>query len=198
MIISSNNQALLICNIALSYIGLNSIISFEDTNKESSLCKFWYELSKIEVLSSYPFKSTIREISLKPIKNSSLNYDLSNLYQNYYILPKNCLEIISINGTNEYYNNHEIIACNFSPIIMRYIYKLEDNEIPINISKLIAIKLACNMSMALHNDTNFLNYILKRFDIEFKKIANLDAQKGNIRGVIKDVEEETSWILSRR
>jgi hypothetical protein len=191
-----NNPIIQICNRALRLLNHSSITSLEDGTTEAEACKFLYANVKAELLSSYPWKATIKSVVLSPIHlNSEQHNNLKLSFQYKFILPTDCLRIISLNGSNNYMKDGLYLYAYTNVANLNYISNIKEEEFNISFSYLLSLKLALEMSYNLTGGVALIKHFNDLFNEEYKKLIHTDSLNGTSATI--DEYTEPSWITSR-
>ncbi len=181
-----------ICNRALGLLNQKHIDSFTQNIKEAQVCRFLFYKIKAEVLSSNNWNKAIKQLKLYGV----LNNEYTPNYSYKYSLPAGCLRVISVNFTKHYLQIGQYFYTNSSDSQVVFLSDLATEDLGIHLSYLIALKLAVEMSFMLNNDPVLQNLLRDTYEIEYKKVANLNSLESN--SLLPTMEFfESTWINSR-
>ncbi|MDR1694556.1 MAG: hypothetical protein LBR70_05155 [Lactobacillaceae bacterium] len=166
-----------ICSKALSKLGVEGITSFEDGTAESEIASSLYDLIKDGLLSSYPWSFATAQKRLSRLADAPIaDYKYS------YHLPNDYLRIISAGSGKKslglsYRISGNKLCTNSSEVIITYIYKVYEEDLPPFFCDALTTKLASEFCLSLIDDTAKANYLVKKAEDEIKTARLIDAQQ---------------------
>ena len=111
-----------ICNAALSMIGADSILAFDDSTKNARHCANVYEQTRRALLRSHPWNCAIKRVQLSPLANKpAFGYD------NAFALPGDFIRVVECNAYSYSIENRQIL-CRESVLQLRYVYDNTDES----------------------------------------------------------------------
>lgn len=170
-----------ICSKALMKLGVDGLVSFDDGTAEADVASNLYSLVKDGLISSYPWSFASAQKKLPKL----LNKPIAD-YANSYLLPNDCLRIISAGSGRrsqgiEYRICENMLCTNSPEVIITYIFRAKEDIFPAFFVDALTTKLAAEFSIALTEDINKSNFFLKRAEEEIKNARLIDAQQKTIR-----------------
>lgn len=143
-----------ICNLALSWLAGNLIISIDDDINEAKLCKANYELSRDAVLETMAWTFATKRFSLIPeVDIPSWGYD------HQFTIPADVITLLDVtnksdtaNGANDldWRREGNLILCNASKVYIKAIIKVIDpTRFPPNFVQAVAARLAAEIAVPL-------------------------------------------------
>lgn len=172
-----HNTNIDICSKALIKIGATSISSFDEPTAEAEVAQNLYDISKTSLISSYPWNFAIKQTKL-----NRLNQTPVSDYQFSYMLPNDCLRIISAGSTYkskglEYRIFNNQLQSNYQDIVITYIADIIAEQLPVFFTEVLIAKLAAQFCLPLTESTSRAEFLTKRFEEELKKAKLLDSQQ---------------------
>lgn len=157
-----------ICNMALDYIGVKNITSFDEDTKAGLECRRWYDLVRKELLINLNASFSIA----RAVLSVDLNYKTISVddkcygYENAFVLPKDCLFVLNVgdmlNVTEKQIEGKYLFADFVDNCPIRYIKDVTDiSSYDAGFVKLFALKLAEQICFPLTNDNERTNYIMQ-------------------------------------
>lgn len=148
-----------ICNMALDYLGTDTIESLTDKTDNAKLCKRWYDITR---------KSLLKDLNASfSIKRSILAKDPKEVLYgrtNVYTIPSDCLAVLDIETPMDdvaYQIEGNQILCDIDEQLkVRYIKNETDASLfDDEFKELLALKLAVNICVKATQDLERLNYL---------------------------------------
>lgn len=166
-----------LCSKALIKIGANSIASFDEGTAEAEVANNLYQMVCDGMLASYPWNFALRQKKL-PRLNATPIAD----YKFIYILPQDCLRIISAGIGNksrglEYRISNNQLHSNIENIVITYISKVAEQDFPPFFANVLVSRLASEFCLSLTESTSRAEFLIKRCEDELKKAKLLDSQQ---------------------
>ena len=136
-----------ICNLALSRIGEQPIMSMQDNSAPARACLLWYEPVRDEVLRAHRWNfakkgATLNELSTEPA------FSWTHQYQ----LPADCLRVWQLNGWEEWQEPRQweiegrLLLTNQEVAEIKYVYR---NESEHEYDALFVAAFACKLAAAI-------------------------------------------------
>lgn len=123
-----------ICNVALSLLAVNPVISLEDDSQQASLCKALYPVLRNAVQEDADWTFAIKRKSLAPTTDTP---DWKYTYS--FLVPSDCLRLIEVTDQPEFQTNATYrlewrkegnrIVCDAENIYIRYVSFVEDTSL---------------------------------------------------------------------
>lgn len=178
-----------ICNMALSLLGQEPVMTLDDTSKSSRICKRLYEPTLEALLRSYPWTFAIKRVILSRDTDTPA---FGFKYQ--FTIPSDCMRIVSINIPDGLFNiESNKILTNYDVIQMRYVYKTASAaEFDAQFIHVLSLRLAKVMCQSLTADPDLFSRLA-----QLEAQALLAAQNTNAIETSTQPVEEGPWIPSR-
>ena len=161
-----------LCSKALTKIGANSIVSFDEGTPEAEICGGLYYVLKYKLLSIFPWSFATATLKL----NQVIEENLSGFVYTY-ALPNNFLRAIRINSNSSYKILGNYLYCNDEEVYLTYIVNVgEEYFSPVFISAFIYL-LAAELSISLLNDNSKYSLFYRLFNSEIKEAKSIDSMQ---------------------
>jgi hypothetical protein len=187
----NQETTLYICNWALRLANLPMVSSLQQQTKSAKDCNMLYGQIKSEVLSAYPWKIALTKQKLKPLYMVNSNYG----YLNTYALPRDLLNLVHTNVDNNFIKDDTYIYANQDTLEIIYVRNLSDEELSLDLKRLIALKLAIELAQITWQEMELINLLKANFYESYQRLTNADAKSGV--EVYEPELEELSWIDAR-
>ena len=115
------NSEVSICNLALTQLGANTIISLSDDSEVARKCAAVYTRVRDEMLSSHPWNFAVKRDTLA-VLDETPKYGYTYAYQ----LPTDCLRVLETEDDWEYQVEDGKLLTDASGCTIRYIFRNED------------------------------------------------------------------------
>ncbi|MFI3241497.1 MAG: hypothetical protein R3Y43_02905 [Alphaproteobacteria bacterium] len=170
-----------ICSNALIRIGGSSISSFEESTAEAEVAKNLYSIIKNSLISSYPWNFALRQQKLNKLEEAPIAD-----FQYAYFLPTDCLRVISAGYDNRtrglsYVISENKLYSNVNDIVIQYVASVEEESMPSFFVEMLIGKLASDFCLSLTESTSRAEFLLKRFEDDFKRAKLIDAQQSTTK-----------------
>lgn len=167
----------LICNMALSLLGVNTITNLTtDTTKEAVTCSLFYDNVRKSLLRSHPWNFAIARSELAMLSSApAFEFD----YQ--YSLPADCLRALKLYNTNEEFKiEGRYLLTNSDTVKLMYIKDITDTSLfDANFVEMFSLALASVMAYGL-TGTSKLNELANARYMQLKREAKQwDGQEGS-------------------
>lgn len=153
------NGSVDICNMALDYINVENITSIDENTKQAKKCKFWFNQVRKSLLLNLNATFSIKRARLV----EDANYKEVFGYKKAYVLPKDCLKVISLGNptlVNHSQQEGDYFYCDESEVFIRYLADVSDvSKYDAEFNDLFALTLATKICLPLTNDYEKLNFI---------------------------------------
>jgi len=188
-----------ICNLALTKLGHNTIVSFTEDTENARRCNRIFDYCKREVLRAYTWTFATK---IEPLNELSGEEILN--YEYVYSVPVNCLYIIAVydeNKTeiNEYKklltpnSNVECIATNTYQAYLEYVLDINDPNLfdSVFVSALV-FRLAGELATITTGKEQLSAQFLQQYEYVISKAKRLNSQEKN------ETKYENSRYLDER
>lgn len=187
-----------IANMALTLLGADRILSFDDQTKSAREIKAIYDISRDEILVGHPWN-----FALKRVKLAKLAEEVPHGWRNQFQLPPDYLRKITVyKGKTE---NDELdeerflieegkILTNEDQIWLKYIWR---NDNPASYSAhfvtAFATKLAYEICFSITNDKQLATMLRREYDEKLRIAGAIDTQESSDVWV-----EGEDWFIKAR
>ena len=172
-----------ICNLALSWLAGNLIISIDDDINEAKLCKANYELSRDAVLESMAWTFATKRYALVPeVDKPAWGYE----YQ--FTIPADVISVLDVtnksdtpNGANDldWRREGNLILCDVSKVYVKAIFKQTDPaRFPPNFVQAVAARLAAEIAVPLTESQQLLMAMEAKYRDRLMIAASSDGIQG--------------------
>lgn len=172
-----SDTAITLCSKALVKLGAKSITSFNEETTESEVASQLYETILQDLLSSYPWRFALQQVSLGRLQTTPLTD-----YQYAYQLPNNCLRILSAGqNTKSSGIKYRVVGtklyANVPEVVLTYIEKPDESTFPPFFVKALIANLASEFCLPLTESTTRTDYMRKIAAEELTQARLVDAQQ---------------------
>ena len=190
-------------NLALSYLGQNSIVDIVDTSSElARRCKLHYEHCKQMVLKEFNWGFAKRQERLVLLDNQ-----LKNDYLYAYAYPEKCLFVRRIYQEKDQSetldknrfdifsldDNTQVIACNVESANIEYTYDVNDgNAYSPHFIEALSRLLASNLAMSLVGNT-----AVQQMQYQLYQVAIAKASEQSAKERLRILERPNSYMSAR-
>lgn len=138
-----------IASNALLLIGDNPISSFTEAGAGATAAANLYDQTYQSVLSEHPWSFALKEQKLSKLSQSP--DDLTN-FDNAFQLPVDMVRLWAIFPFTNYVLVNDILYTNENDLLARYIYKVDETQLPPHVVKALEYKLAADFSISVTED----------------------------------------------
>lgn len=170
-----------ICNLAISWLGGNPIISLDDSTNEAALCKANYDLQRDACLQAFDWTFATKRATL-PVSGSNILWGES---LNLFTLPADCLRVLSADETEidsrylDWRVEGKNIVSSAAAIYLRYIYRVEDpQQFPALFVHALAARMAADLAIPLTRSTQYRQQCWQLYMQKINEAANSDGLIG--------------------
>jgi len=187
--VSSSTQ---ICNIALSKIGQDAILSLDENTRSGRICNLIYNDERKVVLRAHNWNFATKRVELAQL-TATPDYE----YSYYYQLPSDFVKIIG--HSYEEYSDFKYkiegdkLLTNEASISIKYIYDVVAVELFDSLFKqALSAKIAAEASVFLTDDEVLYDRMMLSYNDKISQAKNVDSQEGTPDNFIT-----STWINSR-
>lgn len=174
-----------ICNLALSWLAGNLIISLDDDTNEAKLCKANYELSRDAVLESMAWTFATTRYRLTP------EVDVPAWgYANQFTIPSSVITLLEVsanadvpNGANDldWRREGNLILCDEDVVYVKAIFKQDDPvRFPPNFVQAVAARLAAEIAIPLTESLTVMTTMEGKYKDRLLHAAATDGIQGKM------------------
>lgn len=186
-----------ICNLALTMIGQEPVVTLDDTTKGARLCKRWYNPVLEAELRGYPWTFAMKRAVLSPLYDKGLAEfppvpELSKSYV--FQLPTDCIRIANLNVPYDQYTlEGNKIYADTDTLYIRYVSKPESSALfDPQFVMVLACAIAIELCIPLTDDQDLLTKLLSRKEQLVSHARNTQSIEASPQPVV-----EGEWIPSR-
>lgn len=180
-----------ICNIALTRVGEQRIISFTDKSKNAILCNQLFDQVLDEVLRNHPWNCATRRIELAqdataPIFGWTYRYALPN--------SPYCVKVLYLeNSAQEFAIEGRWLMTDQGTVKMKYIARPADvADLDPLCTKVLYLSLAVAFAYNLVENNTVLNNLLDQQNAAYSEARSMDAQEGTVQWA-----DQSAWLEAR-
>ena len=180
-----------ICNIALSRVGDNSIISLTEDSKTARLCNLLYKDTRNALLREHAWNFATTRVELA-LLSSTPSFGYSYEHQ----LPSDCIRAL-VAESDEYEITFKIesgkVLSNHSSVNLRYIRKVTDpNKYDSSFVDTLSSKLASEMVISLADNKGLKEILYKEYIDKLAEARAMDSHEGTPDEILG-----TTWLEAR-
>ena len=178
-----------ICNMALTYSGMERIQDIDQATEEARKLKAIYEPSLKSLLEAHPWNFATKRSTLALLEETP-----DNTYSYYFALPTDFIRIIRLSDRDiEYRIEGDKLATNDGEIEIEYIAYISDEaKFSASFVEAFAMKLAFELSISLTDKEGIWDRFEKLFKEKFQKATFNDSQQGTPAPLVRN-----NWIEDR-
>lgn len=171
-----------ICNMALTKIGVDRIISLDDAIKQAELCKESYPVIRDEFLGSHPWNFSITRTSLAA-ESTAPTWGFSKQFP----LPADCLRVLEVDTDFDWVREGNKILTDEPVLYIKYIKKEVDvSKYNPTFSEALSCHLAAHLCYSLVQSTTLREQLLAEAKAKSQTARSFDAQEGTPQKVKAD------------
>lgn len=179
-----------ICNLALTKLGEEPIISLTADSKAGRLCNLHYALARDDTLRSHPWNFAVGRESLA-LSTTSPAYDFSNQFA----LPTDFLRVISTDLPRGavWKVEGKFILTDSATLKIRYVKRITDTEqFDALFVQALAARIAWELAIPLTDTRTLQEQMFNLFNAKISEARTVDAGEGT-----PDQIEASTWLDSR-
>ena len=179
-----------ICNLALTKIGEDQIISLSENSKAGRLCNLHYSTTRDAVLRSHIWNFAIKRVELA-LSTTTPAYDYA--YQ--FALPTDYVRILETNLTNtaEWKVENGFLLADSDSVKVRYLAQITNpNEFDALFIEAFSSRLAAELAIPLADSLNMSKMMFDLYSSKIAEARTMDAVEGT-----PDNIEADSWLNAR-
>lgn len=169
-----------ISSTASLLIGGDEIVALPGTTRESQVCFSVIDNTIFSILSCYPWKFAKAQASLNKLTSTPLFKEFKNAFQK----PADLQRVIRVQNNHDYLVHQNFIYSNANQLELEYIRIPSISEYPSYVVRVIELKLAAYLALAVAEDTKKHKLYSELFDKELEMAKAVDSQdqpSGRIR-----------------
>lgn len=165
---------------ALLLLGDSAISSFTEGGFGATIMANIYEDTYRDVLSSHPWSFALKEQSLNKLTQSP---DESTGYSNAFQLPTDLIRIWQTFDNCRYTIVGDKLYSNLDSILMRYIYKVEESQLPPHFVKAMEYRLASDAAMGITDNATLGSQWYEKYIMQLGRAQAIDSQNRPQSGI---------------
>ena len=179
-----------ICNLALTKIGEEQILSLTEDSKAGRLCNLHYEPLRDAVLRSHLWNFAIKRATLAS-STTAPEYEYTTAFP----LPPDFIRIVDTNllrGADWKIEANELVTDD-DAVKIRYVAKITDtNKFDPLFIEALAARIGAELAQALADSTSLTQTMFELYERKIREARGADAQEGTPEGL-----EADAWLDSR-
>ena len=163
-----------IASNALQLIGDEPINSFSDEGAGAQVAGNLYPETYRGVLAEHPWTFALKEQLLNLLSQSP--DDLTG-FSNAFQLPPDLIRLWAVLSHSNYTIVGSLVYSNENELLARYVYQVEETELPPHFTKALEYKLASEFSISIREDVQMAGFYEKKY-LQFVALArSIDSQQ---------------------
>ena len=186
-----------ICNVALGYLNVPGITSFDDTSAQAVLCRTGYPLLRDRLLAEHSWSFACKSLTLSQV--TAEVYD--SRYPYACALPVDLIHILQVDPDVFFVRHgrtiylHEFDA--ETPPVLRYVARIEDSSLfDPGFAAALTYLLASELGMAMTHDTQLVSYWRNLYAQELQNAKSADSIENECDYQSRKLPG--SWIFAHR
>ena len=155
---------------ALVLLGDEPLSSFDDATAGATIANQLYETSYLAILSNFRWRFATKTIQL-----SRLSTKQDSIYSFAFQLPSDLLYLIKVDNSSKYEIYGNELHSNHNTIIIDYIYRVDETNLPPYFIKMFEFYLAMQFSIPLTGDIEKSNFYRLAYEVEMKRARFSDS-----------------------
>jgi len=179
-----------VCNLALTKIGEEQIISLTENSKAARLCNLHYAPTRDAVIRSHIWNFAIKRVELA-LSTVTPSYDFA--YQ--FAIPTDSLRILETNltSTAEFKIENGFLLADSDSVKVRYLSQVTDPTLFDSLfTEALASRLAAELAIPLADSINMSKLMIDLYASKIAEARSMDAVGGT-----PDNIEADSWLNAR-
>lgn len=162
-----------IASNALILIGDEPISSFDETGAGATAAANLYEATYQKVLAFHPWSFAMKEQRLSRLSQSP---EPETNYKYAYQIPVDMIKIWAVLPHSNYAIVGDKLYSNSNTLLMRYLYRVDEQAIPPQVVKAIEYALASDFAMLVTESTNKAQYYEQKYRDQVALASSSDSQ----------------------
>lgn len=158
---------------ALLLVGDNPISSFSDPGAGAQVAAAIYPETYRKVLAEHPWTFALREQKLNQL---SAQPDSLTNYKFAYQIPGEMIRIWAVFPHSDYTIVGSLLYSNENELLARYVYQVEETELPPQVTKAIEYKLASDFAVSVTESVSNSEYYEKKYLDAIQLARSVDSQ----------------------
>lgn len=159
---------------ALILIGDNPINSFSDPGAGAQAASNLYPETYRMVLASHPWTFALKEQKLPRL--TAEPDDLTH-FQYAYQLPADMIRLWAVFPQSEYTIVGDLLYSNENELLARYVYQVDEPELPPHVTKAIEYKLASEFAELITESQSKAEFYERKFQLQSAMARTIDSQQ---------------------
>jgi hypothetical protein len=161
------------CSNALLLIGDEPISSFIDPGAGAQAAANLYPTTKEMILSYHPWTFALKEQRLSRL---TAQPDTFTGFKYAFQLPTDIIRLWAIFEHSDYMQVGQLIYSNQTELLARYVYNVEETQIPAHLVKAIEYQLAAEFAISVTEDEKKADMYQRKATAQLAKASNVDSQ----------------------
>lgn len=162
-----------IASNALLLIGDEPIVSFDDPGAGARAVKAFYPQTKQAVLAWHPWSFALKD---QELSQTSQEPDELTRLEYAYKLPTDLIRIWEVMPYTYYELVDGFLLSNEDRLLMRYVYDVDDTDLPPHVVKALEYKLAAECAMSVTEDENRVQLYERKYLDQLSVASAIDSQ----------------------
>ena len=181
-----------ITNLALTLLGADLITSMSESTERARTANALFDSVRDAVLRSFPWNFAIRRTQVASLATPTP----ADTWNYYFTQPTGCLRVLKVDeavGGREFVLERGYIACNHSPIVVKYIYQETDvTKYDALFVQALGARLAHAMAHRRIQSSAREEDLWKIYRSYVREARSVDSQEGTPENLVAD-----DWLDSR-
>ena len=158
---------------ALLLLGDDPISAFTEDSAGAQVAANLYPETYRSVLSSHPWPFALKEVYLNRLSQTP---DPETFYKYAFQLPADLIRIWKIMGHSNYDIVGSLLFSNQTKHLCRYIYQVEESDLPPHVVKAIEYKLAAEFAIPITEDEQKAQFYERKYLMQVAMAQNIESQ----------------------
>lgn len=187
-----------ICNLALTRIGHEPVLSLDEDSKAARMCTLHYSETLEFMLRAHPWNFAVRRAELAQLVSTP---EFEYTYQ--YTMPADCLKVLrteddSLGYVTDYRlestaGGERVMVTDASTVKIEYVASVTDpNLMDALFRDAFAARLAAELAVAMTDNSAMTEKLFEIAETKLRIAMTADAQEGTPRDIIAD-----EWVMAR-
>lgn len=175
-----------ISNMALAYLGQQSIRDFDENNKRARMCKIFYDHNRTTILRKFhwTFAKEFSKLAIKLDRNSEAIISVKG-YTYVYALPSDCLTPRRIANCENPHIRWEVTAgrllhSDWADFVLEYTKNVDNSgDFVPEFEDLLSLAMAINMGPSLTQDKQLVRLLVDQYTFMEPSAVDIDLNTDN-------------------
>jgi hypothetical protein len=166
---------------ALQLLGDDPISSFDDPGTGAQAAGSLYPETYKAILATYPWHFALKEQYLSRL---SATPDPETYYQYAFQVPVDCIRIWKVMSYSRYTIVGRYLYSNQPSLLCRYIYNVDETDLPPHLVKAIEYKLAAELAVPVTEDMKKAQFYEQKYLSQITQAQTIDSQNQPMQSII--------------